>query len=155
MRLLHFSVRYRVGQRKAHHPHRSTTSNYVPTSYQQLPEQPAAAAREYILTNPETQMQVSQTIQPANQSQVVSRGQQQPRGPQTSHAVVDEQQPGTSRQLHFIKFWYTRISVCIKYWLYARHWSWVQILHFLSAKHNDNQNIKLNKKQASFCRNSL
>ena len=32
---------------------------------------------------------------------MVPSGQQQPTVPQTSYLVVDEQQPGTSRQLHF------------------------------------------------------
>ena len=39
--------------------------------------------------------------QPAQQRQVVPRGQQQLRGPQTSYLVVDKQQVGTPRQLHF------------------------------------------------------
>ena len=60
----------------------------------------AATAREYIFIIPETQMPASQAIQPVQQSLMVSRGQQQPRGPQTSYLVIDEQKPGTSRQLY-------------------------------------------------------
>ena len=56
---------------------------------------------EYILHIPETQIPANHAIQPAQQTQVVPRGQQQPTGPQTSCMVVDDQQPGTSRQLHF------------------------------------------------------
>ena len=52
---------------------------------------PAVSAREYILTIPETQMLASQVIQPVQQSKVVSRGQQQPRGQQTSYLDVDDQ----------------------------------------------------------------
>ena len=47
------------------------------------------------------QMSASQVSQPAQQTQVVSRGQQQPRGPQTPYIVVDDQQTETLRQLHF------------------------------------------------------
>ena len=80
----------------------STTFTCMPLSYQQQqPQQRAASGREYILTILETEMPASQAIQPAQQSQVVPRGQQQPRGPQTSYLVVDEQQPSTSRQLNF------------------------------------------------------
>ena len=71
-----------------------TTSAYVLLSYWQ-PQQPADAAREYILTIPETQMPKSQAIQPVQQSQVVPREHQQSRGPQTSYLVVDEQQTST------------------------------------------------------------
>ena len=49
----------------------NTTSTYVPQSYQ---PQPAATAREYILSIPETQLPASQVIQPAQHTQVVSRG---------------------------------------------------------------------------------
>ena len=49
---------------------------------------------------PASQMIATQVIQPVQQSQVVSRG-QQPRGQQISYLVDDEQQPRTSRQLHF------------------------------------------------------
>ena len=70
----------------------------MPQTYQQQPQQSAATAREYIFTITEPQMPESQDMHPAQQTQVVSRGQQQPRGPQNSYLVVDEQQPRTSRQ---------------------------------------------------------
>ena len=60
----------------------STTSTFVPQTFQQ-PQQPALAAREYILTIPETQMPARQAIQPAQQIQVAANGQQQPRGQPT------------------------------------------------------------------------
>ena len=41
----------------------------------------------------------SQVIQPIQQSQMMSRGQQL-KGPETSYVVVDDQQPSTSRPLH-------------------------------------------------------
>ena len=46
-------------------------------------------------------MPASEFIQPALYTQVVPRGQQQPRWQQISYVVVDNQHPGTSRQLHF------------------------------------------------------
>ena len=52
----------------------STISTFVLHTFQQ-PQQPAPAAREYILTIPE--MHTSQVILPAQQSQVVTKGQQQ------------------------------------------------------------------------------
>ena len=52
----------------------SITSTYVLQTYQQ---QSAASAREYISTIPEIQMPASQTIQPAHQTLVMPRGQQQ------------------------------------------------------------------------------
>ena len=61
----------------------------------QQPQQPAPAAREYILTIPETQIPASQVIQPAQQSKVATKGQQQQsRGQQTSFIVVDNRQAG-------------------------------------------------------------
>ena len=79
----------------------SATLTYMPQTFQQ-PQQPAPAAREYILTIPETQMPLSQVIQPAQQSQVASKGQQQQsRGQPTSCLVIDNQQAGPSRPLTF------------------------------------------------------
>ena len=46
-------------------------------------------------------MQASQAMEPAQQSQVATKEQQQPRGQPTSFVVVDDQQPGCSRQLTF------------------------------------------------------
>ena len=79
----------------------SATSTFVQQTFQQ-PQQPVPAAREYILTIPETQMPASQVIQPAQQSQVAAKGQQQQsRGQPTSLPVVKHQQAGPSRQLSF------------------------------------------------------
>ena len=50
----------------------SKTSIFVPQTFQQL-QQPAPAAKEYILTIPETQMPASHVIQPAQQSQMVKK----------------------------------------------------------------------------------
>ena len=54
----------------------SATSSFVPQTFQQS-QQPAPAARENILTIPETQMPASQIIQTAQQSQVATKGQQE------------------------------------------------------------------------------
>ena len=51
----------------------SATSIFVPQTFQQ-PLQPAPAAREYILIIPDTQMPASQVIQPAQQSQLATKG---------------------------------------------------------------------------------
>ena len=62
----------------------------------------SSAEREYILTIPETQMPASQVIQPAQQSQVATKGQQQQtRGQPTSFLVIDNQQAVPSRPLTF------------------------------------------------------
>ena len=61
----------------------------------------STSCKEYILTIPQTQMPAGQVIQPAQQSQVTTKGQQQPRGQLTSFIVVDDQQPGPSRPLTF------------------------------------------------------
>ena len=81
----------------------SATSTFVPQTFQH-PQQPAPPASEYTLTIPETQMPSSQNIQPAQQSQVASKGEQQhSRGQLTSFLVVDDQQQaGPSRPLTFI-----------------------------------------------------
>ena len=71
----------------------STTSTFLIQTFQQ-PKQPALAARKYILTILETQMPAGQAIKPAQQSQVATKGQQQPRGQRTTFVVVDDQQPG-------------------------------------------------------------
>ena len=77
----------------------STTYTHEPQTFQL--KQSAISATEYILVIPETHMPATQVIQPAQRSQVVLRGQQKPKGPQTSCVVVNDQQPGTSRQLLF------------------------------------------------------
>ena len=80
----------------------SAASTIVPHTFQQ-PQQPAPAARECILTIPETGMPSSQVIQPTQQSQVASKIQQQQfRGQPTSFIVVDDQQQaGPSRPFMF------------------------------------------------------
>ena len=79
----------------------SATSTFVPQTFQP-PRQDASAAREYILTMPETQIPTSQVIQPAQQSQMVTKGQQQKlRGQLTSFLVVDDQQARPSSMLTF------------------------------------------------------
>ena len=67
----------------------------------QQPQQPTPVAREFILIIPETQMPSSQVIQPTQQSQAASQGQQQQsRGQLTSFIVVeDRQQAGPSRPI--------------------------------------------------------
>ena len=66
------------------------------------PLQPAPAAREYILTIPETQMPSSWVIKPPQQSQAIGKGQkQQSIGHLTSFLVSDDQQAGPSRPLIF------------------------------------------------------
>ena len=79
----------------------SATSTFVPETFKQ-PQQPAQASREYILTIPETQIPSSQVIQPSQQRQVATKGQQQrSRGHPTSFLVIDDQQAGPSRLLTF------------------------------------------------------
>ena len=75
----------------------SATLTFVPQTFQQ-PQQPAPAARECILTIPETQMPLSQVIQPAQQSQ-----QQQSRGQPTPFLVIDDQKAGASRPLDTVE----------------------------------------------------
>ena len=72
----------------------------MPKIFQEL-QQPAKAAREFILTITETQMPASQAIQPTQQSKVTTKEQQQPRGQPTSFLVVDNGQAGPSRPLTF------------------------------------------------------
>ena len=76
----------------------SATSTFVPQTFQQ-PQQPAPAAREYILTIPETQMPASKIIKPAKQKP--SRNQRQNREQPTSFVVVDDQQPEPARLITF------------------------------------------------------
>ena len=68
----------------------SATSTFVPQTFHK-PQQPAPAAKKYILTIPQTQMPSSQVIQPTQQNQVATKGQQQQsRGQSTSFLVVDD-----------------------------------------------------------------
>ena len=103
------SIKSRADERshQPQHPQQQTLSGsscatltFVPQTFQQ-PQQPAPAAREYILTIPKTQMPASQVIQPTQQSQVATKGQQQPRGQLVSFVVVYDQQAGPSRPFTF------------------------------------------------------
>ena len=78
----------------------SAASTFVTHTFEQ-PQESTPAAREYIITIPETQMPARQAIQTAQQTQVATKGQQQPRGQPTSFLVVDNQQAGPSRLLTF------------------------------------------------------
>ena len=78
----------------------SVTSRFVPQTFQH-PQQPAPAAREYILTIPESHMPVSPVFQPIQQIQVAAKGQQQPSGQTISFLVVDDLQARPSRPLTF------------------------------------------------------
>ena len=77
----------------------SATSTYVPQTFQQ---QPAPAGQENTLTIVDTQMPVSQPIQTSQQSHVSPRGQLQPRGPQASFVVADDQQATGEESQHNI-----------------------------------------------------
>ena len=77
----------------------SATSTFVPKTFQQL-QQPAPAAREYILTIPETQITASQAIQPAQQSQVQPKDRSNPEVID-DFLVIDDQQVGPLRPLAF------------------------------------------------------
>ena len=79
----------------------SVASTFVLQIFQQ-PQQTAPAAREYILTIKESQISASQAIQPTQQSQVATKGQQQPRVQPIFFVVLDHQQPGPSRLFAFI-----------------------------------------------------
>ena len=88
-------------QQQTHSRSSTAASIFVPQAFQQ-PQQPAPAAREYILTIPEPHILTSQVIQPTQQSQVASKGQQhQSRGQPTSFIVADDQQAGPLRPLTF------------------------------------------------------
>ena len=96
-------------QYKAEEHKRQVTKSQEVTTYQ-LPEaSQATAGREYILTVPETQpvsIPVEQPTQTATGEPVIAKVQQPPRpssasAQSTFYVVVDDQQPGTSRQIPF------------------------------------------------------
>ena len=97
-------IQYKAEERK-----RQVTKSQEITTYQ-LPEaSQATAGREYILTIPETQP-VSIPVVQSTQTDtgepvtVIAKVQQPPRpssAQPTSYVVVDDQQPGTSRQMLF------------------------------------------------------
>ena len=99
-------IQYKVEERK-----RQVTKSQDVTTYQ-LPEaSQATAGREYILTIPETQPVSIPVVQPTQTATgepvTVIAKVQQPSRPSsasaqpTSYVVVDDQQPGTSRQMIF------------------------------------------------------
>ena len=98
-------IQYKAEERK-----RQVTTSQEVTTYQ-LPEaSQSTAAREYVLTIPETQPVSIPVVQPqqttTGQPVTVIAKVQQPSGPSSSSAqptyvVVDDQQPGTSRQMLF------------------------------------------------------
>ena len=81
---------------------RHSSATFLPQAFQQ-PQQQAPAATEYILTTPETQMPGTQVIQQAQQSQVATKGKQQPRWKPISFIVVDDKQPRPSTRITFIQ----------------------------------------------------
>ena len=98
-------------QYKAEECKRQVTTSQQVTTFQ-LPEATQATARcEYILTIPETQADSIPVVQPTQiattQPSTVIAKVQQPSKPSsasaqpTSYVVVDDQQPGTSRQMNF------------------------------------------------------
>ena len=99
-------IQYKAEERK-----RQVTKSQEVTTYQ-LPEaSQATAGREYILTIPETQPVSIPVVQPTQSATgepvtVIAKVQQPPRpssksAQPTSYIVVDDQQPGTSRQMIF------------------------------------------------------
>ena len=99
-------IQYKAEERK-----RQITKSQKVTTYQ-LPEaSQSTAGREYVLTIPETQPVSIPVVQPqqttAGQPVTVIAKVQQPSGPPSlsaqpaSYVVVDDQQPGTSRQTIF------------------------------------------------------
>ena len=99
-------IQYKAEERKR----QGSTSQQV-TTYQ-LPEaSQATAGREYILTIPETQPVSIPVVQPTQTATgepvtVIAKVKQPPRpssasAQPTSYVVVDDQQPGTSRQIIF------------------------------------------------------
>ena len=99
-------IQYKAEERKR----QVTKSQEVPT-YQLPEESKSTAGREYVLTIPETQPVSIPVVQPqqttTGQPVTVIAKVQQPSGPPslsaqpTSYVVVDDQQPGTSRQMIF------------------------------------------------------
>ena len=99
-------IQYKAEERK-----RQVTKSQEVTTFQ-LPEaSQAIAGREYILTIPETQPVSIPVVQPTQTATgepvtVIAKVQQPPRpasasAQPTSYIVVDDQQPGTSRQIIF------------------------------------------------------
>ena len=76
----------------------SATSTFVPHTFKATAAN--TTTREYIFTIPETYMPSSHVIQPAQQSQVATKGQQQQSiGQLTSFLFADDQEAGSSRPL--------------------------------------------------------
>ena len=99
-------IQYKAEERK-----RQVTTSQEVTTYQLPQASQSTAGREYILTIPETQPVSILVVQPqqttTGQPVKVIAKVQQPSGPSsssaqpTSYVVLDDQQPGTSRQMIF------------------------------------------------------
>ena len=99
-------IQYKAEERK-----RQVTTSQEVTTYQVPEASQSTAGREYVLTIPETQPVSIPVVQPqqttTGQPVTVIAKVQQPSGPSsaaaqpTSYVVVDDQQPGTSRQMIF------------------------------------------------------
>ena len=100
-------IQYKAEERK-----RQVTTNQQATTFQLPQATQATGEREYILTIPETQTVSIPVVQPTQTSTgepvtVIAKVQQPPRPsssspstqPVTSYVVVDDQQPGPSRQM--------------------------------------------------------
>ena len=98
-------------QYKAEGHKRQVTTSQEVTTYQHPEASQSTTGREYVLTIPETQPVSIPVVQPQHtttgQPVTVIAKVQQPSGPSsssaqpTSYVVVDDQQPGTSRQMIF------------------------------------------------------
>ena len=98
-------------QYKAEECKRQVTTSQEVTTYQNPEASQSTAGREYVLTIPETQPVSIPIVQPqqtkTGKPVTVIAKVQQPSGPPsssaqpTSYVVVDDQQPGTSRQMIF------------------------------------------------------
>ena len=99
-------IQYKAEERK-----RQVTKSQEVTTYQLPQTSQSTAGGEYVLTIPETQPVSIPVVQPqqttTGQPVTVIAEVQQPLGPSsssaqpTSYVVVDDQQPGTSRQILF------------------------------------------------------
>ena len=96
-------IQYKAKERK-----RQVTKSQEVTTYQLPQASQATAGLEYILTIPETQPVSIPVVQPKQTAtgELIAKVQQPPRpssasAQPTSYVVVDDQQPGTSRQMLF------------------------------------------------------
>ena len=153
---LHSEIQYKAEERK-----RQVTTSQQVTTYQLPESSQATAGREYILTKPETQPVSIPIVQPTQATTrepvTVIAEVQQPSRPSsasaqpTSYVVVDDQQPGTSRQMIFTTFSYTFTTggkSAQHFWIIQSLWSYSQCAsvsadghtsHFLPLNFNFNQ----------------